>query len=78
MLSKIFWHRHHLMEKVQSLWKWHCVVSSFILEQVIAVSPGLLGALAAEDPLQYSNKRQLEVPICHCVNHGVKGRVEVA
>ena len=54
------------------------IVSGFILEQVIAISPGLLGALAAEDPLQYSNKRQLEVPIRHGVNHGVKGRVEVA
>ena len=61
------------MSKIRYIVCKNNIVAGFFLEEVIAVSPGLLSALAAQDPLQYSNKRQLEVPIRHCVYHGVKG-----
>ena len=48
------------------------------LSEIITAPPRVFAAPTAEDSFQDSNESELEVPVGHCVDHGVECRVEVA
>ena len=56
---------------------WNTAKDFFVLK-IITVSPWFFRTLATKYSLQYSNKCELEVTVCHCINHRVQGRVEVS